>query len=515
MDSKPITQETIVALAARLEALIQQLEGKVSEPVTVNTVNLSTALINTEKIAAFAEYWKKTLHNLLEFKKVAADTKSPEIELITEIVIEGVCFQQDILIAAESFKKPQGKDYQDLVKKFSQILTRFDEIKKDKKDFALFCEAAKTAVESLFWIFNDNSCDNIVQTYFEAIDFPGNKIFAKKVPEQSAWVKSLKPIFKDTIELVKANYKSGINWALKGEDDINKIILSCGNTFRKNFKQQESLQKTQERESKQEESRKNIKELLISGELRKSLKPVVKNVVEKSKEEVAKANELFKNEHLKTEKQVKTETKTEIVNTEVPPKQEEKAVAPKSTTVVKKSKEAKRGRRETILKRGRNEKYEAIRGSFYFENLEDEIKELDEERLETKTILTLNNCYNCTFSVKKKINAIKLSNCENVNIICDSLISIFEIINSVGLKIQVDGIIRSFTIDGSSEIMVVLYPKCKDAQFITSKSYDIRLRLRKEEDHLDYNEIIIPEQFIFQINDKKKLDYRVSDLYNY
>lgn len=489
MDSKPVTQETLLNLVCRLETLVSKIGVQATAPTMVNPINLSSALINTEKIAVFSEYWKKTLHNLLDFKKVASETKIPEIELITEIIIEGICFQQDALIAAETFKKPQGKDFEDLLKKFTQFITKLDEIKKDKKDFALFCEAAKTALESLYWIFNDNSCDTIVQTYLEAIDFPGNKIFAKKIPEQSAWVKALKPIFKDTLELVKANYKSGINWSLKGEEDINKIILSCGNTFRKNFKQSERIQKTEEKEAKQEESRKNIKEMLTSPDFRKNLKPISKEI-EKSDNNT-----------------------TETVKTDVPI--QETSVSKTTSSVVKKCKEVKKGRRETILKKGRNEKYESIRGSFYFENLENEIKEIEEEKLENKTILTLNNCYNCTFSVKKKINAIKMSNCENVNIICDSLISIFEIINCIGLKIQVDGIIRSFTIDGSNEITFIIYQKCKEANFITSKSYDLKIRLRKEEDHLDYDEITIPEQFVFQVNDKKKLDYKVSDLYNY
>ena len=85
----------------------------------------------------------------------------------------------------------------------------------------------------------------------------------------------------------------------------------------------------------------------------------------------------------------------------------------------------------------------------------------------------------------------------------------------MGIKAHVDGVVNVFTLDGSNEVTIILYSKSKNAQFITSQSFDVRVRLRKEDDHLDYDEILIPEQFVFKINDNKKLDYKVSDLYNY
>lgn len=508
MESKVITQETLVSLVNRLEALVSKLEGSqsVQAQQQIHQVNISSAMLSTEKIAAFTEYWNKTLHHLLELKKCAEETKKPEIEALTEIVLEAICFQQDILIASETFSKPQGKDVQDLAKKYSGFITRVDDIKKEKRDFALHCDAVRSGLDSLCWMFNDNSCDAICQTYFEAIDYPGNKLFLQKVPEVTAWVKALKVIFKAVNELVKANYKSGINWSLKGDNDINRVLLSIGTTFRKNFKKQEEA-KEEKKVVKQEENQKQIKDLLTSGELRKSLKspPVSNAVIPKSEPEKVEAP--VKKEE-KVEKKEEQKPATETKPTAV-------AEEPKSEFIPSKKKEVKKGRRETIWKKGKNEQYEKIRGSFYFQNLENETREIDPEKLETKTILTFNNCYNSTFSVNKKINAIKLSNCEDVNIICDSLISIFEIVNCVGVKVQVDGVIKSFTVDGSNEVMFIVYSKCKEAQFITSKSHDIKIRLRKDEDPLDYNEILIPEQFVFQINDKKKVDCRVSDLYNY
>jgi hypothetical protein len=501
MESKVITQETLFSVVTRMEALVNKLEGMQvgQSQQQINQVNISSTMLPTEKITAFSEYWNKTFHQFLELKKFAEETKKPEIESLTEIVIEAICFQQDILIASETFKKPQGKDLQDLAKKYSELVTRVEDMKKDKRDFALHCEAVRNGLDCICWMFNEISCDAICQTYFEAIDYPANKLFLQKVPEISAWVKALKVVFKAVSELVKANYKSGINWSPKGEDDINIVLLSIGNTFSKNFKKQEEA-KDEKKVIKQEENQKPIKDLLTSGELRKNLKPAPNSNIIIPKAEPEKTEPSPKKEEVKNVAENNSKAEPE---------------APKSEFISTRKKEAKKGRRETIWKKGKNEQYEKIRGSFYFQNLEGEVREIDPEKLENKTILTFNNCYNSTFTVNKKINAIKLTNCEDVNIICDSLISIFEIVNCVGVKVQVNGIVKSFTIDGSNDIMFLVYSNCKEAQFITSKTHDIRIRLRKDEDPLDYNEILIPEQFVFQINEKKKVDCRVSDLYNY
>lgn len=509
MESK-ITQETLVNLVSRLENIVFRLEGNTPTTQTLQ-VNHPQSLPTTEVVTLFSEYWKKNLINLLNVKKTATEAKHPEIENLTEIICEAVCFHQDILNAGEKFKKPLGTNLQNILSKYLTLVTKVDDLKKDKRDFALHCDVVKNGLDSLCWIYNDNSCDAIVQTYYEAIDYPGNKLMMQKVPELTSWVKSVKVVFKEVNELVKLNYKKGINWSLNGDDEINNLILTLGSSYRKNMKTSEEpevvpkvaevVPKQVEDNSKQpikvEEAKKPIKDMLTSGELRRNLKPVdkpVEKTIEKPVEKLA-------------DKVVEKEVEKPVE------KVVEKVI--EKTSDKNKKKEIKKGRRASFLKKGRIEKYEANRGTFYFENIENEVIELDLEKLDNRTILSLNNCYNCTFTVKKKINAIKLSNCEEVNVICDSLISIMEVINSVGIKAQVDGVVNVFTLDGSNEVTIILYSKSKNAQFITSQSFDVRVRLRKEEDHLDYDEILIPEQFVFKINDNKKLDYKVSDLYNY
>jgi len=191
------------------------------------------------------------------------------------------------------------------------------------------------------------------------------------------------------------------------------------------------------------------------------------------------------------------------------PKQEKKIVSS-----VNKNKEIKRGRRETLAKKGVKEVYDESKGNFYWENLEGATKELDPERLLKGTVIQFSNCFGCTFKISKKVNKIVLANCEEVNVILDSLISNFEVINCVKVKIQVDGTVNAFSVDGSVDVVFYLSLNSKNAQFYTSKSSEVRVRLTKEDDNADYTEHLIPEQFVFNINANRKIESRVSDLYS-
>jgi hypothetical protein len=466
-----VSDDVLIKLVTRLENAISKLEGGKATPV-----NVSSAMLTTEKIAAFTEYWNKTLHLLLALKEAAKETNIPELEQISEIVCEAICAHQDVLIASETFKRPVNNDLQQLSKKIGSITGRVQEIGKAKKEVALHAEAVKNGLDALYWLYGESQCDAITQTYFESIDFAGNKVFMKKVPAETKWVKAFKAIIKEIDELVKANYKVGLTWSSKGDDSISNLLLTIGNTYRKNFKKHEEGS-NEKIETESKTTKDKLMEQIGSSDLRASLKPVGKSESQKTEE-----------------------------------KKEEKK---ESQTSPNKKVDDKRGRRETLVKKGKKEHFEESRSSFLYENLDGETKELDPEKLVTRTVVQISNCIGCTFKISKKVNAIKLTNCEEVNIICDSLITMFEIINSVKIQVQVDGTINSFSIDGSTGVLLHLSQKSAAAQFYASKSSEIKIRLTKEEDISDYTELIIPEQFVYTINDKNKIDARVSELYNY
>lgn len=539
MQSSVVTNETLLKIVERLENAVSKLEGKSVQPqvqAPVTPINVGTALLTTEKIMAYTEYWNKTLKLLLDLKTAANETGAPEIEQISEAVVEAICAQQDVLIATESFKKPVNNDIKILQKKLYSYVAKIDEIGKTKRDFALHVDAVKNGLDALNWLYSDDSCDAITQTFLEAIDFPGNKIFMKKIPTHTKWVKTYKSIINELDLFVKANHKSGLIWCSKGDGDVSNLILTIGNIYRKNFKQQHQADDvsnttttapinntvsettnvpsttvvqtnisttttgtvsttltpiaSQRQTDNKAEANLKIQEMITSGAIRNSLKPVIKPVEKKEeiKQEIVAPKE---------------EVKEEVVVPVVAPKKENK-----KPTVV-------RGRRETILKKGKKEIFEESRESFVYENLEGEIRELDPEKLSMKTSIQISNCFQSTFKISKKVKKIILTNCEQVNIICDSLITIFEIINSVKVKVQVDGVINCFSIDGSSDITIHLGLSSARAEFVTSNSIQVRVRLAKEEDPSDYSETLLPEQLVFSIKENRKIDVKISDNYNY
>lgn len=245
MQSTVVTNESLLKIVERLENAVSKLEGKAIQPVVqapIPQINVGTAILTTEKIVANTEYWNKTLKHLLELKAAATETGAPEIEQISEGVCEAICAQQDVLIATETFKKPVNNDLKSLQKKLFSFAVKIEDIGKSKPDFVLHAGAVKDGLDALNWLYSDDSCDMITQTFLESIDFKGNKIFMKKIPTHTKWVKAFKAIINEIDLFVKANHKSGLIWASKGDGDISNLLLTIGNTCRKNFKNQSQPQ---------------------------------------------------------------------------------------------------------------------------------------------------------------------------------------------------------------------------------------------------------------------------------
>ena len=456
--SSHISDDVLLQLVTRLEAAISTLETK-----SVGG-NPSTSLITSTQIAVANDSWTRLLKLLLDFKQVSIDTNLADMETLSEIVAESICAHQDILNATSTFTKPVNNDQQSLSKKLFTITSKAAELGKKNRDIGLHCDAVKNGLDALYWVFTDVACHEITQTYMESIDFPGNKILIKKVPEQTAWLKMYKNIIKEINELVKANYKCGLVWASKGDSNVSNLILTIGNTYRNNYKQSGSNELPN---TVSDDNRSKLLEAISTSD-KSTLKPVVK---------------------------------------------EEKKVVEEKTEPNKKSNQSKLGRRETLMNKGKKEIHEEGKASFLFENLTDETRELDVNKLQNRTIIDLHNCSGCTFKIPKKVNAIKLSNCEGCNIMIESVISIVEVINCLKVKVGINGTVNSFTIDNSNDIILHASKNSANAQYYVSKCTDIHIRLQKEEDDGDYYDFTVPDQFVFTVNDKKKLDGKVSDLF--
>lgn len=454
-----ISEQTLLQVVSRLENLCKNLES--------NKGSVSTQLLTTENIAAFTDYWNKTLNNLVNLRTASVELKNEDIDKITDIVCEAICAQQDILLASETFKKPVNADQQSLIKKVSSIWSKLPEISKGKKDIINHCDAAKNGLDAIFWIFSESMCDQVCQTYLEQIDFPGNRILSMKQPLHTKWLNLFKSLIKELNELVKKNYKLGLTWNAKGDTDVSKLLITIGNTYRKNFKSEETVIDLKQ------EYRNKLFEEISNDNARKGLKPTGKT--EEKKDEPHPLLAFDKNKS-------------------------------------KSSKSDHKGRRQTITKKGKQEKFEEGKSHYFFENIEGEQRELN-DKLENKSIIQISNCSDSSFKIPKKINAIKLTNCENIKIYCESLITMFEITNSIDIYIDVTGVVNAFSVDSSKHIVFYITKLSSQAQFITSKSTDVFINLRDEKDNQNYKEFALPEQFVFNLNNGK-LEAKVSDLYS-
>lgn len=192
--------------------------------------------LQLKKIATFTDFWNKTLRLLIDLKAFAVEAKITDLDTISELVIESICAHQDVLIASEHYQKPINQDAKDVLKRIISISQKISDIGKNNKSVANHSEAVKNGLDSTFWLFQEANCDAITQTYLEAIDFAGNKILREKKPEQTKWLNCYKSIIKEINELVTKNYKCGLAWNCKGSSDMSGLIVSIGNTYRKNFK---------------------------------------------------------------------------------------------------------------------------------------------------------------------------------------------------------------------------------------------------------------------------------------
>jgi len=199
---------------------------------------------------------------------------------MSDVVLEAICAHQDLLVGSESYKKPLNADAQAVVKKLASILGRMPEIYKGKKEINYHGEALSNGLQALYWLFSESMCDSVCQTYVEQIDFPGNKILAMKQPPHTKWLNLFKTIMKEVNELVKKNYKAGLSWSSKGEPDVTKLLVTIGNTYRKNFKNENVG------DVKSESKNKLFDEL--SAKSGSSLKPVPKEEKKEVKKEEQK-----------------------------------------------------------------------------------------------------------------------------------------------------------------------------------------------------------------------------------
>ena len=445
-----ITPTHLFELVTRLEGLIAKLEGTSTKPDTSSPSDHPNA-----------EYYETLALRLHELERLSADLDISSAKQVTEIILQSICFQEDIVGLAKHYNEPSKEESISICQKLVNLSKKTDTLKTTPTD-TLFAEVAKNIALSSSWTFNGSDAIDVIKTYSEATEFPGNKIFLLKNESYSNWLRFLKTLLKDNVKFVETTYKKGLLWNKEGSSDFSKLSLEIGKAYRTRFVSHNTPEP-----GDIQKKRESIMAELKQGDARKSLK--------KAEVEVRKS----------------VESKQEEVDLQEPVKKE--------------------SRRVSQHKKGKKEEFNESNGIIQLENFQNEDKSFPEEQLKFRTVISLFNCSGVTIRVPKKINGVRLTNCENTTVYLESLIGSFEISNSHKTKIFVENSAQLFTIDNCEETVMHLKEPSYEAKVYVTRSTASFIRLVDSEGN--ETELLLPEQFFFTVNEKKQIEAKMSELY--
>ena len=461
--SKEEKMKKITMLLDKLESSISKLEKK--QPKDVESIILKTN-----------EYWEKNYKILMDLKNKSKEINSQSLLKLTDIVIKCLCFQQDLLTLCCSFQKPDERGMNVIFSRFKNLIKPISQLISSDTSITLQANCVENGLNVLCWLFNDYECDIIAKTYYESIDILLNQIMIKKNKSEIEWFNIFKNLLGGVVVFVEQNNKNGLNWLHRGNNEISELILELGSTYRNNFviHNQKDDNKLKLELEKLNENRNKIRIAVESGEIQKKLKPVkrIENTV--IKEEQEKENSENQKEKMKFS----------------------------SSTFFHP------GVRKNFAPKDKKENYEENKNSIIYENYIDLNKTIEPEKLQIGTFLKIVNCANCSFNITKRINKILLLNCENCHISCCELISDIEMINCSKIRTICGGAINLAIVYRSKDIIFFLNSISKNMRVRRSFSSHIMLKITKEqnEEYRETVDILLPEQFMFKINDEKKLE---------
>ena len=452
----------------KINLLLDKLESSISKLEKKKPKNVDTILLKTN------EYWENIYKILMDLKNKSKEINSQSLIELTDIVIQCLCFQQDLLTLCCSFQKPDERGMNVVFSRFKILIKPISKLASPDPSIELQANCVENGLNVLCWLFNDYECDIIAKTYYESIDIPLNQIMIKKNQGEIEWFKIFKHLLKQVVIFVEQYCKNGLNWLSRGNNEINELILELGSTYRNNFftHNQKDENELKLKLEKLNENKNKIRIAVESGEIQKKLKPVKKVENTGIKEE---------EENLDNQKEKMNFSSSTIFHPGV-----RKSFAPKD----------------------KKENYEEKKNIIIYENYMDLNKLIEPEKLQIGTFLKIVNCANCTFNITKRINKILILNCENCNISCGELISDIEMINCSKIRVICGGAVNLAIIYRSKDIVFFLNSVSKNLRVRRSFSSHIMLKINNEqnEENKESVDILLPEQFVFKINDEKKLE---------
>ena len=484
--SSNISSENIDQIISRLEKAIEKVDI-LSSIVEKNSLMKS---VEKESSSPLTNFWKNSLNLLQELKEKSSETKNVHFEELTEIFIESICFQQDILLHSFSFQKPGGEDMKKLLSILQNQIKRTEKILILEPSLSLQYELVQKGMNTLMWMFDAFKCDLIVNNNMGIINDISNRIIKLGFPIYAEWVNTFMKLMREIYEFVNKNYKNGLIWSAQGNNNTFELILELGDTYKKYFKNYSGIVQN-------EVSFNQIKENDKRNKMFEELKNDIKKKIENKKN---RSTSISQKGH------ISLSYKNSIKDTG------------SGSYLDNSSKSAyESGVRKKLLSMGQRDHYEEKDNIILFENFDGLIKNIKPDILDVDTFVRITNCLNCTFKISKSINRILILNCQNCKVICDGLFSDIEIVNNTQIIMQCDGLVHMANVEGSKDVMFILSPKSRNIPIYCHHSTFIRVKTLKSENKEDntkkeYDEYIFPEQFEFCVGDNMKLEFNVTSI---
>jgi hypothetical protein len=511
-----VSSDKLDQIISRLEHAIEKVEN-LSTIIEYNNNNLE----ESNSSPPLSKFWEKLQKFLKELKEKSLEMDNVHFEELTEIFIESICFQQDILIHSPFFQKPGNEEMKKLLSILQIQIKRIEKILLEPLS-SLHVELVQKGMNTLMWMFDNFKCVLIVNNNLNMLTEIANKIILKGNKIYTEWTQIFMKIMKEIVEYVTKYHKNGLIWLAEGNNNIFDLILEIGNTYKKYFKKYSRIF--------QEEISFNQ---ILENDKMNSIFEAIKNKELKNKKDNNKPKDII-------DEEIKGPNNISINNDKVYDQFMELKNDSNINKTLSSSNNAcfsvscrnvsrngsyiedsstfgiKTGIRKKLLSFGKVDHYEEKDNIVLYENFDGIIKNIKPDILDYDTFVRITNCLNCTFKISKRINRIIILNCQNCKVICDELLSNIEIVNSTEIIVQCEGLVNMANVEGCRDITFILLPKSRYIPIYCHHSTLIRVQTPKGDDKEDlrneYDEYIFPEQFEFGINDNMKLEFNVTSI---
>ena len=540
----------------KIDQIISRLEKAIGKVDLLSSLNEKATNNYEEKesIPPLKNFWNSSLNLLQDLKEKSAEANNVHFEELTEIFIESICFQQDILLHSYSFQKPGNEDMRKLLSILQGQIKKIEKILILEPSLSLLIELVQKGMNTLTWMFDTFKCDLIVNNNLGIVYDISNKIMLMGNQVYIEWVKIFMKLMYEIVEFVNNNYKNGLIWSAQGNNNILELVIEIGNTYKQYFKSDSrifhydlsfnQIQENDKRNKMFEELKNDIKKKELNQK-KKNLLHNNKDIKNESKIDNQKNNSNEnENKNNSTNNINKENNIQSIYDKFMELKEDNKEFVGrtmKSNSISHKgcislscrnsvkdtgsgsyldnsSKSGLRtGVRQKLLSMGKRDHYEERDNIILFENFDGLIKNIKPDILGDDTFVRITNCLNCTFKISKSINRIVILNCQNCKIICDKLFSNIEIVNNTQIIIQCNGRVHMANLEGNKDVMLILSKESRNISIYCHHSTLIRVKTLKEENddegkRKEYDEYIFPEQFEFGVKDDMKLDFNVVSI---